>query len=75
MPPNNGILFNGVLRTKLLNIPFASCSFINLDSLLPHTAHFDNSIVLPFLLFNTFEFTIFVFDISNNMSTCFIMVS
>ena len=31
MSPNNGILLNGVLRLKLLNNPFASCSFINLD--------------------------------------------
>ena len=44
--PNNGILVNGFLRPKLLNIPFASCSFKNLDFLLLHTAHFDNNIVL-----------------------------
>ena len=31
MSPNNGILLNGVLRPKLLNNPFALCSFINLD--------------------------------------------
>ena len=29
--PNNQILLNGVLRPRLLNIPSASCSFINLD--------------------------------------------
>ena len=46
MSPNNGILYNGVLRLKLLNIPVASCSFINHDFLLLHTAHFDDSIVL-----------------------------
>ena len=57
MSPNNGTLLNGVLRAKLLNIPFASCSFINLHFLLPHTAHFDNNVVLPFLVFKTFEFT------------------
>ena len=51
MSPNNGILLNGVLRPKLLNIPFASCSFINLDFILPHTAHFDNSINLPFFCY------------------------
>ena len=56
MPPNNGIFLNGVFRPKLLNIPFASCSFINLDFLLQHTAHFDDNIVLPFLVFsNIFE--------------------
>ena len=57
MSPNNGILLVGVLRPKLLNNPFASCFIINLDFLLSHTAHFDNNIVLPFLVFNTFEFT------------------
>ena len=48
MSPNNGILLNGVLRRRLINNPFASCSFINLDFLLPHTTHFYNYIVLPF---------------------------
>ena len=61
MFPNNGILFNGVLRPKLLNIPLASCSFLNLDFLLPHTTNFDDNIVLQFLVFNTFEFTFSVF--------------
>ena len=55
MSPNNGILFNGVLRPKLLNNPFASCSFINLDFLLAHIADFDDNINLPFLVSNTFE--------------------
>ena len=47
------------LTTKLrtLNNPFASCSFINFDFLLPHTAHFDGNIGLPFLVFNIFEST------------------
>ena len=57
MLPNNRILLNWVLRPKLLNNPFASCSFVNLDFLLPHTANFGNNIVLPFLVFNTFEST------------------
>ena len=52
--------FNGVLRPRLLNNRFASCSFINLDFLLPHTAHFDDNIDLPFLVFNTLEFTFFL---------------
>ena len=46
MSPNDGILFNGVLRPRLLNNPFASCFFINLDFLLPHTTHFDDNIDL-----------------------------
>ena len=56
MSPNNGILFNGVLIPKLLNNPFASCSFMNLEFLLPHTAHFDNNKDLPFFVLNTLEF-------------------
>ena len=48
MSPNNRILFNCVLRSKLLNNPFASCSFINLDFLLPHIVYFDDHINLPF---------------------------
>ena len=43
------MLLNGILVSKLLNIPFASCSFKNLDFLLLQTAHFDDNIVLPFL--------------------------
>ena len=55
MSPNNGTLLNGVFRPKLLNNLFVSCSFINLDFLLPHTAHFDNNTVLPFLVYKTLE--------------------
>ena len=40
--PNNGILLNDVLRSKLLNNHFPSCSFINPDFLLTLTVHFDN---------------------------------
>ena len=61
MSPSNGILLDGVLRTKLLNIPFPSCSFTNPDFLLPHTAHFDNNVVLTFFVFNTFGSTFSVF--------------
>ena len=57
MPLYDGILLNGVLR---LNNPFVSCSFVNLDFLLPHIAHFDDKIGLPFLVFNIFESTFFV---------------
>ena len=78
MPPNNRILLYGVLRPKLFNISFASCSFINLDILLPYTTHFDDNTVLPFLVFNTLDlhFLYFLFFCtSNNLSACFIMAS
>ena len=55
MSPNNRILLNGVLLSKLPNIPFSSCFFISLDLFLPHPTYFDDSIVLPFLGFSTFE--------------------
>ena len=61
MSLNNGTFLNGALKSKPLNNPFASCSFIKLHFLPPHTTHFDNNIVLPFLAFNTFESTFFVF--------------
>ena len=61
MSPNNEILLNGVLRPKLLNNPFTSCSFINLDFLLPHTTHFDNKDGLPRSVFNTFESTLCIY--------------
>ena len=58
---NNGTVLNRVFRPKLLNTPFPSCSLINHAFLLPHTAHFDNNIALPFLVFKTIELTISVF--------------
>ena len=54
MLPNTGILLRGVLIPILLNTPLASCSFINFDFILPQTAHFDDSITLPFLVFMIF---------------------
>ena len=45
------ILLIGVFIPKLLNNPLASSSLINFDFLLPHTAHFDKSIIHPFLRF------------------------
>ena len=60
MSPINGVLFNGVLIPELLNNPFASCSFINFDFLLPHTTQFDNTIVLTFLVLKTLEFILSV---------------
>ena len=59
--PNNGILFNGVLIPKLLNNPFACCSLINFDFLLPHIASCDKTIVLPLLVFETFGSMLSVF--------------
>ena len=56
MSPNIGTLLNGVLIPKLLNSPFASWFLINLDFLLPHIAHFYNTIVLLLLVFETFGF-------------------
>ena len=47
MSPNNGTLLNGVLRLKLLNNPFASCSFKYVNFLLPHAALFDDKNGLP----------------------------
>ena len=61
MLPNKETLVNGVLRLKLLNNPFAFCSFINLDFLLPHTANFDDNIALPFSVFETVELILSVF--------------
>ena len=61
MSPNTGILFNGILRPKLLNNPFASCYLINFDFLLPHIAHVDKIIALPLVVFETFGFILLVF--------------
>ena len=60
MPPNIGTLLKGVLRSKLLNSPFASSFLINLDFSLPHIAHFDNIIALPLLVIDTFGFMFLV---------------
>ena len=51
-----GTLLNDVLTPKLLNSPFATWSLINLKFLLPHTAHFDNIVFLPLLVFETLGF-------------------
>ena len=50
------MLLSSALVPKLLNSPFASCSFIHLELLPRHKAHFDNNIDLSFLVFNTFKF-------------------
>ena len=71
--PNIGILPHGVLRPKLLNNPFASCLFINLDFLIPHISHLDNKIDLPLLATKTFGFIFSVFFYTlNNKITLFL---
>ena len=70
MSPNTGILLNGVLRPKLFNNPFACCSLINFDFLLPHMTYVDKNIVLPLVVFQTFGFILSVFFYTlNNMTT------
>ena len=54
MSLNIGTLLNGVLIPKLLNSLFASWFLVNLDSLLPDIAHFDNTIALPLPLLQVF---------------------
>ena len=44
------------IPVKLLNNPLASCYLRNFDFLLLHTEHFDRSIILPYLVLNTFGF-------------------
>ena len=75
--PNIGILFKGVLIPKLLNNPFASCFLINFYFLLPHMAHFDNIIVLPLLVAETFGSILPVFfcTLNNKTTLFFIQIS
>ena len=46
-----------VFKPKLVNNPFASYFFTNVDFLIPHTPYFDDKVVLPILVFETFEST------------------
>ena len=64
----NVILLKDVLIPKLLNNPFSSCSFINLDFLLLHTAHFDNKTNLPFFVFINFAYFLYLFYTLNNVN-------
>ena len=68
MSPNIGNLLKGVLIPNLLNNPLASCLLINLDFLLPHIAHFDNIIILPLLVLETFGFIFFVYFLNSMIS-------
>ena len=69
--PNNGILLKGVLIPKLLNNPSASCSFINIDFLLPYTAQFYDKANQPFLVFTIFASLFFVFFLHFKQFVCF----
>ena len=60
MSPNIGSLLNGVLIPNLFNNLFASWLLINIDFLLLHIAHFDNVIILPLLVLETYGFVFFV---------------
>ena len=59
--PATGILLKGALIPKLRNYPLASCSLVNFDFLLSHTAHFDKSIILPFFVVANLGFLFSVF--------------
>ena len=75
MSANKRILFSGVLRPNLLNNLFASCSFLNPHFLLPHKAHFDDNIVLPFLVFKALSpHFLLIFCTLNNVGVSFTMV-
>ena len=58
---SNGILLNGGLIPKVLNKPFAYCSFTNVDFLNPYLTHFDGIIILPFFVLKVFGFKFSVF--------------
>ena len=59
---------------RLLNNPFACCSLINFDFLLPHMAHFDNIIVLPLVVFETLGFmlSVFFYTLNNRIASFYI---
>ena len=64
MSLNTGILLKSVVILRLLNNPFASCFLINLDFLVLHIAHLDNTIVPPFIAFETNGLMLFVFSLN-----------
>ena len=61
MPRNNWTLLNGVLRPKLLNIAFASFFKKNLDFLVLHIAHFNNSMVYYYSLLKLLDVCFLLF--------------
>ena len=64
---------NGVSIPKLLNNPFTSCSFTNLEFLNRHSVHFDCIVNLPFFVLKTIEFN-FSFTLRNK-SPCSLITS
>ena len=69
MSPSIGTLLNGLLIPNSLKNPFAPWFLINLDSLLPHIAPFDNVIALPLLVFEIFGsmFSVFFYTLNNTI--------
>ena len=73
---NNGILLRGVLIPKLLNKPFASCSFKNLDFLIPQTEHFDCiTNLLFFVLFLDQYFQYLFYTLRNKYSSYYYKIN
>ena len=68
------MLLKDLLVPKLLNNPFASCSFTNLDFVFPHSVHLDCIINLPFFVLKIFrfKFSLFSYALSNKFSCSFI---
>ena len=58
---NNGILLKEFQITNWLSNRLASCSLRNLHFLLAHTAHLENSMIVPFLVFLASVFSMFAF--------------
>ena len=60
--PTKDILLKGLFTLKLLCNPVASCSLINFDFLLSHTAQVEKRITLPFFyLYNFWIFTFYIY--------------
>ena len=51
-----------IVLLRLSNNRLASCFLIDVNFLLPHTTHFDNIIVPPFIAFETDGIILFVFS-------------
>ena len=64
------VFLNCVLSPKLFNIPLASCFLKNLNFVVTQMAHFDNSIVLLLLVFETlgFMFSVFFYTLNNMLA-------
>ena len=55
------LFLRNVLKPRSLNNPFASCFLINFDFLELNTPHFDNIVVIPLLVAETFGSILSVF--------------